>query len=245
MNPKKEKIFKYIAIACVILSTLVAIISYNLWKFQKRENDVNWSRVSPISLSYPADFSRDDILVGASQNVFVGKVLTQTGNKKTEVGPRTQYQVEVISNIKGELDNTITLDMLGGYDEGGHLFVVDEYKPEDFLLRPGTTYLLATRYNKDEDWYTLIPHPNARKVISLDVVADKNNLPALVSQDEKVKTFEEVFSHEILLDADVFHKNTHNSFESLPPEKKAAAQARANEARTELEAAKAQKGVSQ
>jgi hypothetical protein len=190
------------------------------------------------SLIYPADPSNNQILMGSSHNVFIGKVLAQIGNKETEIGPRTQYQVHVIDNIKGELIDTVTVDMLGGYDQDGKLVLIESESmaPEDALLQHGSTYVFATRYNTQENWYTLISHQNARKVLSKDNTLPDQALKALADKDEKVEQFEEAYVSEILDKADLANSNTRNSFQSLPPEAKAAVQARADAAKASLAA---------
>lgn len=189
------------------------------------------------AMFYPIDLTKDINLLGSSHDVFIGKVISQTGDKETQIGPRTQYSVEVIDNIKGKLkDIIVTVDMLGGYDKDGKLVVIEENDPTDFLLKPGSTYLFATRYNEEEDWYTLISHPNARKIISTDNTKNEAALMALIDQDEKVKSLESAYAREVLLDADIAHGNTRNSFQSLAPAEKAAAQSRADVAKASLEA---------
>lgn len=190
------------------------------------------------SLIYPANPADNNILLGASHNVFIGKVLAQTGNKETEIGPRTQYQVQVVSNIKGELGDTVTVDMLGGYDTNGKPVFIEDGSAagENPLFQPGSTYLFATRYNVQEDWYTVIAHSNARKILSTDSSLPIQALHALAENDVKVKQFEAAYVSEILDKADMANNNTRNSFQSLPPEAKAAAQARADAARAALNA---------
>jgi hypothetical protein len=123
--------------------------------------------------------------------------------------------------------------MLGGYDSEGKLVLVesDNVGAEDALFQPGFTYLFATRYNANEDWHTVIAHQNARKVLSKDASLPTQALQALAEKDEKVRKFAAAYASEILDKADVVNNNTRNSFQSLSPEAKAAAQSRADEAR--------------
>jgi hypothetical protein len=104
------------------------------------------------------------------------------------------------------------------------------------LLEPGSTYILATRYNESENAYTVIANENAGKLLTKDASLDNTQLKALSEQDEKVKSLEAAYPDEKLLDADIAHNNTRNSFQSLPPEAKAAAQARADSAEASLDA---------
>lgn len=252
MNIKKN--LKYLAIVIVVALAIIGLTVVSAFKLQRigvlgsaeinnlmhllGERSVDLHRGSPgqPSLLYPADPANDQILLGASHNVFVGKVLTQTGNKETEIGPRTQYQVQVIDSIKGELGDIVTVDMLGGYDNNGKpIFIEDgSVEGEDPLFQPGSIYLFATRYNTQEDWYTVIAHPNARKILSTDNSLPIQALRALADKDEKVKKFEAAYASEVLDKADIANNNTRNSFQSLPPEAKATAVARADAARAAL-----------
>ena len=103
------------------------------------------------------------------------------------------------------------------------------------MLQAGTTYLFATRYNEQENWYTLIAHPNARKVISTDPKATAADLKTLAESDEKFKIWEVAYPVEILDKADVSNNNTKNNFQSLAPEAKATAEASAEAAKASLE----------
>jgi hypothetical protein len=109
----------------------------------------------------------------------------EKGNEPTEIGPRTQYSAEIISNIKGELSGVITIDLLGGWEDG--IRVPVEGFPEDgYFLKPGFTYLLATRYNDTENWYTVVAHPNGQKVLNTDAFSTQESLLSIINGDEKV-----------------------------------------------------------
>lgn len=176
---------------------------------------------SDIHLQYAADFSDDRILVGGSHNVFVGKVVKQSGNEEYSGTPSTQFDVEMVKNIKGNLKGTVVVDQLGGYKDGVLYLVHDDTVASDDieggtpLLTPGSTYLFAARYNEVKDRYTLITHPNGMKLISADAGLEKARLEELALRDEKVIALEEAYRHEILLNADIRHNNARNSYQSL------------------------------
>ena len=68
---------------------------------------------------YAFDVGNTDLLVANSTNVFVGKVIKKTGNKSiTGSVPFTQFSVEVISNIKGDIGGVVTVNQIGGYRNG-------------------------------------------------------------------------------------------------------------------------------
>lgn len=186
--------------------------------------------------SYPVDYSKDSLLLGAAHNVFIGKVLTQASTNDFVGHPATQFTVEVVKNIKGDLKDTVTVNQEGGIKDGTLYLMEDSIG----LLQPGTTYLLATRYDPEGDFYTLNPHPNASKLLTSDQAASVGALLQLVKGDPKVRALEAAYPNEQLIDADLSHGNTRNAFRDLPEEAKATARARAEEARAAMEKDKAQ-----
>ena len=143
------------------------------------------------------DVSDDRVLVGAAHNVFIGKVVAQTGSKPNtppvEAGdvlgfsPQTQVSVEVLENIKGNLNGTITVSQYGGYEEKSdvsQLVLIEG----DKLLEPGKTYLFATRFNDIDGWHTIIV-PNYGDIPVKDQI-DYNN---------KRERFKNAFEQEIPL----------------------------------------------
>ena len=187
-------------------------------------NNKNASHVIEIETSYIDDYTNDQVLLGASHNVFVGKILNQIGTKDIGIGPETQFSVQVISDIKGSLSGIVTVDQQGGY-QNGMLYVVGEddvpgLSSEDgpnYLLQPGETYLLATRYNPTENWYTLNSFPTASKLLSADDSLNTTQLQAITANDPRVAQLQAAYPHEILLVADVAHNNTLNSYASTHP----------------------------
>jgi len=174
--------------------------------------------VQPVDLQYAADFSNDKILMGASHNVFVGKVIAQIGTEERGIGPETQFQVEVISNIKGELKGSVVVDQIGGYKDG-KLYTFGDMSGNDsnYLLAPGSTYVFATRYNDKKDWYTLNTYPTARQLIDTN---PSSNLVELFHDSEsntRVQELETAYREEIPLDVDMHNGNALNSYRNSIP----------------------------
>lgn len=179
---------------------------------------------------YVADFGDDRILMGGYHNVFVGKVIKQVGNTNDRGTPETQFAVDVVYNIKGNLVGSIVVNQEGGY-QNGILYLVhggdvvhpadigNNQEEDDQLLQVGSTYLFAARYYEQKDWYTITSHPNGRKLISSDSNLDKVTLENLAKNDEKVLKLQEAYKHEILLESDVKNNNTRNSYQSLQEKK--------------------------
>jgi len=207
-----------------VSTRLKKVISDNRPRESVGNVTLEWIPVNPALPVYAADFAKDDILLGASHNVFIARVIKQAGEKALGTSPETQFKVEVISNIKGDLKGTVTVDQFGGYKDGVLYTVADDnpmpnaQNAEGYMLQEGNTYLLATRYNEQEDWYTLNSFYTASKLLSKDKEMGAADLKALVDNDDRVKALKEAYPKEKLLDADIQHGNTKNSFASLPTE---------------------------
>jgi hypothetical protein len=221
----------FISIATVTLWWFIGYIQPNLGLTESIGGRLEQPPVQyhPILV---ADVTQNPILLGASHNIFVGKVLAQTGTTESPAGIRTQYSVEIVSNIKGNLEGTVTVEQEGGL-KNGVLQTIEDAFP---LLEVGSTYILATRYNESANAYTVIANENAGKLLSNNVNLSHAVLQTLIDKDEKVKSLEAAYPNEVLLEADIAHNNTRNSFQSLPTDKKAAAQSRADTAKVSLEA---------
>lgn len=132
------------------------------------------------------DFSDKKKLVGATDNVFLGKVVEHAGAKSLDGGPETQFTVEVITNVKGNLSGNVLVNQQGGYieNEAGEteLLLIED----DQLLVPGETYLFATRYLESENWHTVVP---AFGDIKVDSDAKKSDL---------VKAFKEAYKNQVV-----------------------------------------------
>ena len=67
--------------------------------------------------------------------------------------PRTQFSVEILNSIKGDLGGTVTVSQSGGYDRFEGRGVRVEGDP---LLQPGQQRLFVTSYDAQEDWYIIV-----------------------------------------------------------------------------------------
>lgn len=168
---------------------------------------------------YLEDFSDDRVLVGASHNIFVGKVIRQISDKTNALLPQTQYEVQIISNIKGKLDGTVIVNQDGGY-KNGVLYILDsdvlkQENDENYLLKPGLTYLLATRYSPKNSWYNLNSYSGSHTIISQDKNLSMDQLQILVKNNERVTGLKDAYPQEILSDSDIKNGGTLNNYNSL------------------------------
>jgi hypothetical protein len=109
------------------------------------------SQIRYAHLDLIADFEDDRQLVGAVENVFVGRVLAQLGTTILDEAPETQFTVEVLENVKGSLSGKVVVNQEGG--QYGDVFVLME---DDALLKSGQTYLFATLPFKERGWHSLV-----------------------------------------------------------------------------------------
>ena len=94
--------------------------------------------------------------VCAAHNIFFGQVIRESGNTKQDGGaPQTQYEVEVLETLKGDLSGRVTVNQEAGfYDDGMEHHVEDE----DYFLEAGKSYFFATRTSSRHGWHTVVPH---------------------------------------------------------------------------------------
>jgi hypothetical protein len=236
MTTKNKKIisFTFVGIFIVVL-TLGIGLHMNIVKLPYT--------VVGMNAQYDANYGDDRVLVGGSNNVFVGKVIKQSGVASRVSAPETQFLVEVIDNIKGKLQGTVIVSQFGGY-KNGVLYIMsgetgDSLHSGDnanYFLQPGLTYLLSTRGPSPENFYVLNSYPTAYKVISTDKTLSSEQLLELSKNDIRVKALLLAYPNEILLEADIARLGTPNSFVSLSGEEQ-------EKIKAEVEQIKAQNGI--
>lgn len=201
----KYRIFIFGFIAILIVGFIL------VWKYSFVSKNITIHSIG-IDDAYVDNFSDDRILMGASHDVFIGKVIAQTSNEPENVMAQTQFSVQVISNIKGNLDGTVIVNQQGGYDKNGTFYYVEDGSP---MLQVGETYLLVTRFSQAHKWYTLNSFPTASELISADNSLSGDRLRALSKNNIRVKQLEAAYPNEILLSADIKNNDTLNSYKSL------------------------------
>jgi hypothetical protein len=152
--------------------------------------------------SLSIDWSNDRIMMGASHYVFVGRVskrvsaIALTPKYTTE-----QFAVDVVMNIKGILQGTV---------------IVNQFEINNFpVVQPGSTYVFATSYIKDKDWYNFAVFPYGYSLISQDSTLDAARLKTLAEQNDRVIALQKAYPNEILLESDVKRNTAWNSYQSL------------------------------
>ncbi|WP_420878986.1 hypothetical protein [Rhodococcus sp. (in: high G+C Gram-positive bacteria)] len=137
--------------------------------------------------SWVIDIHDQRQVAGFADAVFVGKVLEQVGSAADRSAiPETQFRVSVTEALKGELAEEVTVNQQGGTDpKTGEVLLLDD----DPLVEVGKTYLFATRYNADLDFYTVIP-------ITGHAVLNDSNARGLQS-DDAVERMRDAVANEV------------------------------------------------
>ena len=135
----------------IVLFVLASLISTGFLVTQINVHE-SGSKINYVYADLTINATDDRELVGFADNVFIGKVIAQTGNE-TDDFPQTQFSVKVLENIKGNLDGTVTVNQFGGYEyANGEKYL--SLMEGDTLLNPGKKYLFATK-GSAKGWLTL------------------------------------------------------------------------------------------
>ena len=176
---KSKRKWPFILAPAMAIALALGIFAPSYFTNNPPENPV----INTLNADYVIDTNNPRAVVGFSDNVFVGKVIKQVGTKSLSVYPETQFEVEVMDNIKGELIGTVKVNQAGGY-EGENLFLMED----DKLLIEGKTYMFATRYLKEENWQTVIPVGG-----DIPVTSDEEN-------KELIEKYQKAYKEEIPFD---------------------------------------------
>ena len=166
------------------------------------ENDdrarlVATNNIEALEVAWAAD---DRFLVGAADDVFVGRVLAAEDTLKTTEGsvppmPESQFSVEVLRNLKGDLAGRVTINQRGGYQEypadrdypGQGVQEGDRVRELSLingvpLLEPGREYLFVTVYDREDGWHEMVS-PRVGKL----KIEDGAQREALIRHFERAK----------------------------------------------------------
>jgi hypothetical protein len=160
----------------------------------------NTDRAENVVVSHPSRLPGS--AVDLSTNIFVGKVIQQSGTVSRTSLPETQFTVRVISSIKGKLEKIVTVNQSDtGYKDRKLLVIQGDTSiaaeandvtaiAEKFLLQPGSTYVFATRYSKSYDWYTVLSQEGFT-LITADAELTDEELRELAEDYELVRKWKE------------------------------------------------------
>lgn len=148
-----------------------------------------------------------------ADHVFVGKVIKQVGNRARFEIPETQFEVDVLRNMKGDLQGAVIVGQEGGYKDGVLYRSSDDItayaadKPakekDDGLMKEGETYLFVTRYSEMGEWHDILPHSYGTKLLSRDKSLNGTTLKDLYEKDERFIKLKEAYEKGKKSEADV------------------------------------------
>ena len=175
-----------IIFSVMITALAAATIGYLLYEARSSDEGVHVIRNQVIESHaiYPSWVTDDEFLVGASDNVFVGRVskaediVSTSGPGEAAPLPESQFNVEVNQNIKGTVTGTATVVQDSGWieyhankdypnlkvkkGEKVRQLVLTEKNP---LLEPGEQYLFVTNHDQNSDrYYTLASRLGTLKI---------------------------------------------------------------------------------
>jgi hypothetical protein len=184
------------------------------------------NETSSSSPLYP-DLSQPEKLVGKSHNIFVGKVIKVAGTigNRNSIDPNgrllyKQFEVKVLSNIKGDLSGSVLVNV----EDGGRT-----------KLSTGATYLLATRYRKQDSSYTLLEVSHGWKLLSENDTLSDAELINLAEKDARVNELRMAYPNEIVGEGAVRAGTDLNSFRSLPAAEQDRLKAEAEQLKTQIQ----------
>lgn len=188
---------------------IIATITISLFAFATmlHENIIHLPLERTVQARYIDGMDNDRVFVGIMHNIFVAKIINKTGQIAAVDAPvMTQFEAEVISNIKGLLSGRIVISQEGGY-ENGILVTMEGQK----LLRVGSTYILSARTD-GQGTYLVTSYPRGRVLLTADTTLNSDQLQQLAATNQDVTTLQEAYSHEIPYQIDVDNNFNLNAY---------------------------------
>ena len=161
-------LFTAIAAIAAVAIGLVAWTAFvgNPWQYRK-SGEVYTSHGYPV-----IDATDDRQLVGFTDKIFIGLVLSNEGQTEKYGWPENQFSVKVLEVLKGSVqqDDVLTVNQQGGTGRNGDILRMEG---DPHLLTPGDSYLFATRSAEPvAPWNTLVPgYGNIKIAVSKDADA--------------------------------------------------------------------------
>src|SRR5215211_701176 len=122
----------------------------------------NRSDVAAAGIGHPIyalDPGDDRALADYATDIFIGRVLDQTGAVGAPTSapgqelPQSQFAVEVLHQVKGQAAGVVTVNQVGGLDQQAHQFMLLD---GDALLRPGAKELFLVVSVPERGWYQIV-----------------------------------------------------------------------------------------
>jgi hypothetical protein len=132
------------------------------WQWQHAAGVTPSAAVSNAGIGHPMydlDPRDDRALAAYATDIFIGRVLGQTGAAGAPTSapgqevPQSQFAVEVLHVVKGQTGGVVTVNQVGGLDtQAGETMLLEG----DALLRPGAHELFLVVSVPERGWYQIV-----------------------------------------------------------------------------------------
>jgi hypothetical protein len=198
MKIKKRNLIVLVVLAGIILLSVLFVVGI----FNKNKD----IPIAYMSGSFTIDVNNPEAVVGASDYVFVGKVIKNTGTtyaSKDELEradgatyyvdgePYTHYEVQVLDNIKNELITTESIKIMkqGGLLSDGSAY---ELFNDDILPKEGDVYIFNVNVN--DDGVLVVSGPNSN--IPFNEKSNKLKTETQIEKTEEYKEYESAYENQ-------------------------------------------------
>ena len=187
----KENKKKFITLILVLI--IIFLYSFTSWVPRFQSTVVN---------CWAFNIDDDKELVGIHQNVFIAKVLKKKRPKETVVGMYTEFEVEVLKNIKGNLKGKVKV-----FQPGGYKGIFLERPDSAGFIKEDKVYLLFTS-GKD-----ILGDPRGhREVIKNSEKYSKEEILNKKEVKKIIDRYGEAYKKEIYNISDILDNNLKNSY---------------------------------
>jgi hypothetical protein len=132
------------------------------WQRQHAAEGTGGEAVSDAGIGHPMydlDPRDDRALAGYATDIFIGRVLDQSGAVGAPTSapgqelPQSQFAVEVLHVVKGQTGGVVTVNQVGGLDtQAAEIMLLEG----DALLRPGASELFLVVFVPERGWYQIV-----------------------------------------------------------------------------------------
>ena len=153
----------------LVIAILTAALSLGVaggvmadWHWQQAPDDNEHEAIADAGIGHPIyalDPTDDRALADYATDIFIGRVLDQTGAAGAPTSapgqelPQSQFAVEVLQLLKGQAAGVVTVNQVGGLDQQTRQLMLLE---EDALLRPGASELFLVVSVPERGWYQMV-----------------------------------------------------------------------------------------
>jgi hypothetical protein len=183
-------LFKTKAWFALILGAVIVVLIFGAsWYFSlnaSRHSNEEYLPITYVSASYSVDVNNPRELASTTDYIFIGQVVGIAGTEYrwTDGFPYTQYEIDVLANLKGELVlSTIEVEKSGGISQDASFYTLYE---GDLMPKPEGVYVFYA--NAREDGSMLVSGMNSNVLLDIPPAKDKDELLRHVKSTQEYQT---------------------------------------------------------